>query len=425
MWCYRVALRVGDELAYKVVQLTSSWTPEISSFRVGQVAAHDAATGRVVITSSAATVAALLAEERRKQKAAAEPAEEEDYSRQGDDGEWWREQKRRAKEAVGEGEGVEQEEGEEELAVELPHPYSADGTLEAELSSLMDVRVVKFAPGDRTPPPPLPPPARVPAAAATATGAAATTGVPPAASSLGAPEMADAPVANCTPLVTPPSLAPGAATAFGSGFGSEAAEELHQAATTGAVPAVAPQASAWGLQGWAAMAGELQRKKAEILRGGSRAPGGVVSTRHVAALPGEGLVTLPDACVGADVPGPSPAPAPAPAAVPSSSAPAKCDTGAHAHAGKEDGACQNTYLPDGAADAAADTSMLDAPGRSSLGTGGTPGTAGTPATLPGASPALAGRGGGRGSGARVSRMRTHRAGALGPLLARLRAEEGL
>ncbi|GAQ88351.1 hypothetical protein KFL_004200070 [Klebsormidium nitens] len=99
------APQVADVLAYRLVELTSSWTPQISEYREGRVTAFDAASGTVALA-------------------------------------WWP-----AEDLVGRKEAVAQldENFEETLPAEpaFAPPYDEDGNLEINLGSLMGVKLVQ------------------------------------------------------------------------------------------------------------------------------------------------------------------------------------------------------------------------------------------------------------------------------------------
>lgn len=89
----------GDVIAYRLIELSSSWTPELSSFRVGKISQYDAKSNRICL----------------------EPVSEFPF--------------------------VLEEKTDQETSSGQPDPplYQEDGSLEVEYTSLADVRMVKHA----------------------------------------------------------------------------------------------------------------------------------------------------------------------------------------------------------------------------------------------------------------------------------------
>ncbi|KAF8104551.1 hypothetical protein N665_0171s0056 [Sinapis alba] len=93
---YTVSVKKGDIIAYRLIELTSSWTPEVSSFRVGKISYYDPGSKKVTL---------IPVQEYPFEKKA---EEDDDSSMQAD-----------------------------------TSLYNEDGSLEIEFSSLLDVRSVK------------------------------------------------------------------------------------------------------------------------------------------------------------------------------------------------------------------------------------------------------------------------------------------
>ncbi|KAG0577761.1 hypothetical protein KC19_5G179500 [Ceratodon purpureus] len=101
------APRVGDLLAYRLVELTASWTPELSNYRVGKVSLHDATTK--MISMIPVPEYPIHVQQPEDVDENGQPYEEPDE------------------------------------ALFLP-PYNSDGSLEVNLSTLMEVRVLEEGP---------------------------------------------------------------------------------------------------------------------------------------------------------------------------------------------------------------------------------------------------------------------------------------
>ncbi|CAH8382382.1 unnamed protein product [Eruca vesicaria subsp. sativa] len=98
---YTGSVKKGDIIAYRLIELTSSWTPEVSSFRVGKISYYDPGSKKVTL---------MPVQEYPIEKKA---EEEDDSSMQAD-----------------------------------TSLYKEDGSLEIEYSSLLDVRSVKTSSSD-------------------------------------------------------------------------------------------------------------------------------------------------------------------------------------------------------------------------------------------------------------------------------------
>ncbi|KAJ4889851.1 sphere organelles protein-related [Raphanus sativus] len=98
---YTGSVKKGDIIAYRLIELTSSWTPEVSSFRVGEISYYDPGSKKVTL---------MPVEEYPIEK---KTEEDEDSSMQAD-----------------------------------TSLYKEDGSLEVEFSSLLDVRSIKTSSSD-------------------------------------------------------------------------------------------------------------------------------------------------------------------------------------------------------------------------------------------------------------------------------------